>query len=98
MRSRAVCRTAAPCCAGAVAEQAAAAPGPSALVRDGDDDLRRGEDRSDRTTSPATPTPPTSFADVLNALPPALADYIQDLCEIRTPGSGRPRAVAVNTS
>ena len=40
----------------------------------------------DRTTSPATPTPPTSFADVLNALPPALADYIRDLAEV----SGAP--------
>ena len=38
------------------------------------------------TFSPATPTPPTSFADVLDALPPALADYIQDLSEL----SGAP--------
>ena len=63
MRSRAVCRTAAPCCAGAVAEQAAAAPGPSALVRDGDNDLRRGEDRSGQDNlagypDPARPDPP----------------------------------------
>jgi len=30
----------------------------------------------------ANPTTPRSTADVLNALPPALADYIQDLCEL----------------
>ena len=40
----------------------------------------------DRTTSPANPTPPRSTADVLNTLPPALADYIQDLSEL----SGAP--------
>ena len=57
MRSRPVCRTAAPCCAAAVAEQAAAAPGPSALVRDGDDDLRRGEDRSGQDNLAGYPDP-----------------------------------------
>ena len=30
----------------------------------------------------ANAVPPTSFADVLNALPPALADYIRDLAEV----------------
>ena len=65
MRSRAVCRTAAPCCAGAVAEQAAAAPGPSALVRDGDDDLRRGEDRSGQDNLAGYPDP----ADLVRGRP-----------------------------
>ena len=40
-----------------VAEQAATAPGPSTLVRDGDDDLRRGEDRSGQDNLAGYPDP-----------------------------------------